>query len=331
MDSDIWVVVEHRDGHLRRMTLELMSEGRRLADKIKGRLLAVMLGEGIACHAKTLGYHGADRVILLQDRRFASYEGSAYAQALSILLSSSPPAILLMGATSQGRDLAPRLAARIGLGLASECTSFSLEGNAELTAIRPIYAGKALASVTWEGKKPWMATLRPNVASLLEPDLSRSAEVEDHRLDLSPEAWRTRIVEVVKDAVASLDLTEAEIIVSGGRGMKGPENFSLLEDLAKVLRGAVGASRAAVDAGWRGHQGQVGQTGKVVSPKLYIACGISGSIQHLAGISSAKFIVAINKDPEAPIFKVADYGIVDDLFTMVPLLTQEFRRMLGGP
>jgi electron transfer flavoprotein alpha subunit len=234
-----------------------------------------------------------------------------------------------MGATSQGKDLASRVAARLGLGLASECTSFSWEGEGELTAIRPVYAGKALATVKWEGKRPWVATLRPNVVPLLEPDLSRSAEVEEASPDWDEDVRKTRILEVVKDSGSTLDLSEAEIIVAGGRGMKGPENFTLLEDLARALGGAVGASRAAVDAGWRGHQSQVGQTGKVVSPKLYVACGISGSIQHLAGMSSSKYIVAINKDPEAPIFKVADYGIVDDLFAVVPLLTQEFRRLLG--
>ena len=328
MGSDIGIVGEQREGHLRRITLELLSEGRRLADLTQGKLWAVMLGEGLSCHTETLTHFGADRVILLSDPRFSSYEGGAYARALSMLLSSNPPAILLMGATSLGKDLAPRLAARMGLGLASDCISFALGKGAELTAIRPIYAGKALATVKWEGRKPWVATLRPNVTSLPEPDLSRSAEVEEPKLDLGPEAWKSRVLEVVRDATATLDLTEAEIIVSGGRGMKGPENFTLLEDLARVLNGAVGASRAAVDAGWRGHQSQVGQTGKVVSPKLYIACGISGSVQHLAGISSAKFIVAINKDSEAPIFKVADYGIVDDLFTTIPLLTQEFKRLL---
>jgi len=289
-----------------------------------------MLGEDLHCHAQTLAHYGADRVILLHDARFSSYEGGAYAQALFSLFFSDPPAIILMGATSQGKDLAPRLAARMGLALASDCTSFSLEEGGRLAAIRPVYAGKALATVKWEGNRPWVATLRPNIVPLLEPDLARSAEVEERKMDLEPGAWKTRILEVMKDAGSIMDLTEAEIIVSGGRGMKGPENFVLLEELAKVLGGAVGASRAAVDAGWRGHQSQVGQTGKVVSPKLYIACGISGSVQHLAGISSAKFIVAINKDSEAPLFKVADYGIVGDLFVVVPLLTQEFRRLLGA-
>jgi len=326
---DIWVVGEHRQGHLRRITLELISEGRRLADKVQGRLSAVLLGEEVACHADMLAQYGADRVILLQDRHLALFEGGASAQALRQVIAVAPPDILLLGATSQGKDLAPRIAARMGLALASDCTSFSLTGEGEFSAVRPVYAGKALATVKWEGKKPWIATLRPNVVPLLEPDLSRSAEVDSPRIELEPGAWKTRVLEVVRDATAALDVTEAEIIVSGGRGMKGPENFSLLERLAEVLGGAVGASRAAVDAGWRGHQSQVGQTGKVVSPKLYFACGISGSIQHLAGISSAKYIVAINKDPEAPIFKVADYGIVDDLFTVLPLLTEEFRRLLG--
>jgi electron transfer flavoprotein alpha subunit len=296
---------------------------------MKGRVSAIALGEGLACHAETLAHYGADRVILLQNSGFASYEGAAYAKALSDLIFSSPPAILLMGATSQGKDFAPRLAARMGLDLASDCISLTWEADGVLRGVRPIYAGKVLATVRWEGQKPWLATLRPNVFPLREPDLSRSPQLEGFSVGLDPGARRTQTVEIVREIAGSVDLSEAEIIIAGGRGMKGPENFVLLEDLAKAMGGAVGASRAAVDAGWRGHQSQVGQTGKVVSPKLYIACGISGSVQHLAGISSAKYIVAINKDPEAPIFKVADYGIVDDLFAVVPLLTEEFKRLLG--
>jgi len=329
MNAEIWVVGEHREGHLRRISLELVSEGRRMADRAQGRLTAVLMGEALQCHAQTLAHYGADRVILLHNARFSSYEGGAYAQALSSLIHSNPPSIILMGATSQGKDLAPRLAARMDLSLASDCTSFSLDGEGRMVAVRPVYGGKALATVEWQGNRPWVATLRPNIVPLLEPDLGRSPEVEEPKVDLDPSAWKTRIAEVIKETGATLDLTEAEIIVSGGRGMKGPESFVLLEHLAKVLGGAVGASRAAVDAGWRSHQSQVGQTGKVVSPRLYIACGISGSVQHLAGISSAKFIVAINKDAEAPIFKVADYGIVGDLFVVLPLLTQELKRLLG--
>lgn len=330
MDSEIWVVIEEKEGHLRRVALELLSEGRRLADRIQGKVVAVMLGESIACHTETLAHYGADRVILIQDGRFSAYEGGAYTRVLSSLLSTTSPGILLLGATSQGRDLSSRLSARMGLSLASDCTSLSLSGGGELSGVRPIYGGRAIATVRWEGRRPWIATLRPNVFPLQEPDLSRLPVVEEFKLDLDPSVWKTRILEVAKDTGGYLDLTEAEIIVAGGRGMRGPEHFGLLDELARVLGGAVGASRAAVDAGWRGHQSQVGQTGKVVSPKLYIACGISGSVQHLAGMASAKYIVAINKDPEAPIFKAADYGIVEDLFTVVPLLTQEFKRLLGS-
>ncbi len=330
MNSEIWVVVEHRDGHLRRIALELVSEARRLADGMKGRVSAIALGADLACHAETLAHYGADRVTLLQNSGFASYEGESYAKALSDLISSNPPAILLMGATSQGKDLAPRLAARMGLDLASDCISLTWEANGELRGVRPIYAGKVLATVRWEGQEPWLATLRPSVFPLRQPDLSRSPQLEGFPIGLDPGIRRTQTVEIVREIAGGVDLGEAEIIIAGGRGMKGPENFVLLEDLAKAMGGAVGASRAAVDAGWRGHQSQVGQTGKVVSPKLYIACGISGSVQHLAGIFSAKYIVAINKDPEAPIFKVADYGIVDDLFTVVPLLTEEFTKLLGS-
>ena len=227
---------------------------------------------------------------------------------------------------SREKDLSGRLAARLGAGMAQDCIEFSIE-DSNLVAKRPIYAGKAYATVTFKGS-PQIATARPNVFELNEPDESRSAEVIDAEFSLDDSQLKTRVAEFIQEAGGKVDLTEAEKIVSGGRGMKGPENYKILEELADLIDATVGASRSAVDSGWRPHSDQVGQTGKVVSPNLYIACGISGAIQHLAGMSTSKYIVAINKDPDAPIFQKADYGVVGDLFDVVPALTEEIKKIL---
>jgi electron transfer flavoprotein alpha subunit len=246
---------------------------------------------------------------------------------ISELVKANDPAILLLGASAQGKDLSARLSARLGVGMAQDCTEFSIDGG-NLTATRPIYAGKAYAKVSYNDSFPQMATARPNVMALNEPDGSRTAEVIDAPFTLDDGAIKAKTVDVVKDESGKIDLTEADKIVSGGRGMKGPEGYGILEELANVIGATVGASRSAVDAGWRPHSDQVGQTGKVVSPNLYIACGISGAIQHLAGMATSKVIVAINKDPDAPIFQKADYGIVDDLFKVVPVLTEEIKKIM---
>ncbi|MBI5166556.1 MAG: electron transfer flavoprotein subunit alpha/FixB family protein [candidate division NC10 bacterium] len=327
MAGGVWVFAEHRDGSLRKVTLEAMSAGKGLAGLLGEELAAVLMGEGVAPLADTLAHHGAQKVFLAQDSSLAKYTTNAYATVLSQLVLQNQPSILLFGATAQGRDLAPRVAMRLEAPLASDCTALSLDEKGRLVATRPIYAGKVIATVLAEGSSQ-MATLRPNMVPISEPDSLRKAEVVKVSAGPSPEGIRTRILEVVQEVAGAVDLAEADIIVSGGRGIKGPENFAIIRELASVLRAAVGASRAAVDAGWIPHQHQVGQTGKVVSPKLYIACGISGAIQHLAGMRSSKCIVAINKDPEAPIFKVADYGIVGDFFQVVPLLTEEFKKLL---
>lgn len=328
MAGGVWVFAEHKDGNLRKVTLEAMSVGRQLAEGLGEELSGVLVGDGVGALVDSLAHYGACKVFLIQDPSLATYTTDAYTHVLSRLLIDARPSILIFPATSQGRDLAPRVAMRLEAPLASDCTALSLDERGHLVATRPIYAGKVIATVLAEGK-PQMATLRPNMVPISEPDPTRKAEVLKVSPGLSPEGTRTKILEVVQEVAGAVDLSEAEVIISGGRGMKGPENFALLWELANVLRGAVGASRAAVDAGWIPHQHQVGQTGKVVSPKLYIACGISGAIQHLAGMRSSKCIVAINKDPEAPIFKIADYGIVGDLLQVVPLLTEEFKKLLA--
>jgi electron transfer flavoprotein alpha subunit len=327
MAQGVWTIAEQRDGDIRKVTYEIVSEGRRLADALGQELTVVLLGSNIKDKAAELGHYGADKVLVAEDARLESYTAGAYVSVISELAKSHEPALLLMGASTQGKDLSARLSGRLGVGMAQDCTAFSIEGG-NLVATRPIYAGKAYARVTFENSWPQMATARPNVMSINGPDASKSAEVIDASFSLDDSAIKTKIVDVVKDKSGKVDLTEADKIVSGGRGMKGPENYKILEDLADLIGATVGASRSAVDAGWRPHSDQVGQTGKVVSPNLYIACGISGAIQHLAGMSTSKVIVAINKDPDAPIFQKADYGVVGDLFDVVPALTEEVKKYL---
>jgi electron transfer flavoprotein alpha subunit len=326
MSQGILIVAEQRDGELRKISYELTSQGRRLADTMGEPLTALLLGSNIKEKAQELGKYGADKVLVADDDRLANYTTDAYVSVIAQLAETLEPAIILLGASVQGKDLSGRLAARLGVGVAQDCVALSIE-NGNLVAKRPIYAGKAYATLTFKDSVPQIATARPNVFELNEPDESRSVEVADAEFSLDDSQLRTKIIEFQQEAGGKIDLTEAERIVSGGRGMKGPEHFNLLEALADLIDATVGASRSAVDAGWRPHSDQVGQTGKVVSPNLYIACGISGAIQHLAGMSTSKLIVAINKDPEAPIFLKADYGVVGDLFEVVPALTEEIRKL----
>jgi len=327
MAQGVMIISEQRDGEVRKISYELVSEGRRLADSLGQNLTAVLLGSSIKDKASTLGNYGADKVFVAEDPGLEAYTTDAYVSVIEKIVKAEDPAILLLGASSQGKDLAARLSARLGVGMAQDCTVFALE-DGNLTAVRPVYAGKAYAKIAFNESTPQMATARPNVMSVSEPDESRSADIEEISVNLDDASLKTKVVETLKDESGKVDLTEADKIVSGGRGMKGPEHYDILEDLANLIGATVGASRSAVDAGWRPHSDQVGQTGKVVSPTLYMACGISGAIQHLAGMSTSKFVVAINKDPDAPIFQKADYGIVDDLFKVVPALTEELKKIL---
>lgn len=327
MAQGVMTIAEQRDGEIRKVSYELVSEGRRLADSLGQDVTTILLGSGIKDKAPTFGHYGADKVLVADDPRLGTYTTDAYVSVIGELVKANDPAILILGGSVQGRDLSARLAARLGVGMAQDCTVFSIE-DGNLVATRPIYAGKAYAKMTFSDSWPQMATARPNVMTLNEPDESKSAEVIDATFSLDDSSLKTKVVDTMKDESGKVDLTEADIIVSGGRGMKGPENYNILEELADVIGATVGASRSAVDAGWRPHADQVGQTGKVVSPNLYIACGISGAIQHLAGMSTSKVIVAINKDPDAPIFQKADYGVVDDLFKVVPPLTEEIKKIL---
>jgi electron transfer flavoprotein alpha subunit len=314
----ILTFAEAKDGKLRRASLETLSEARRLAGSLGGASVAsILIGPGSSSLAGELAAYGADRVVVFEDAALGSYATEAWARAVAQVASETKPSAILFPFTATGKDLAPRVAAKLDAGLASDCVRLEVK-NGRLVARRPIYAGKAYASVEWQGE-PQLASLRPNVFPLGEKDAARKAEVVKGQVDATS---RAKVVSAAAASQGKVQLTEAQIIVSGGRGLKGPENFHLVEELADALGAAVGASRAVVDAGWVDHQMQVGQTGKTVSPTLYVACGISGAIQHLAGMSTSKYIVAVNKDPDAPIFKVANYGILGDVFEVLPKLTE---------
>jgi electron transfer flavoprotein alpha subunit len=328
MAKGIWVFAELRDGKIKNVTFELLSAGRKIATETGEELAAVLFGKNVAELTDVLGEYGADKIYLADDGKLAQYTTDAYSKVLADLIGENEPSVLIMGCTVQGRDLAARVAQKASTGLMSDCTGIELV-NGALSFVRPIYAGKAFVRAACHEARPVMATFRPNVLTADCPQAGRRAEVINAAVNLGEADLRQVIKDVVMQISTRPELTEASVIVSGGRGMKGPENFTLLEGLADTLGAAVGASRAAVDAGWVGHSFQVGQTGKTVSPTLYIACGISGAIQHLAGMSSSKCIVAVNKDPEANIFKVADYGIVGDIFEVVPILTEECKKLLA--
>jgi len=323
--KDIWVYLETKDGTLKNVGLELLSPGRMLADATGEKLVGVLIGEGVSALAQDVIAHGADSVIVVDAPEFAWWETERYTTALEELVQKYAPSALLIGATNHGRDIGPRLSCRLRTGLTADCTSVSLDeesGNVAWT--RPAFGGNLMATILCPDTRPQIGTVRPGVYKKPDADSARRGQVLQEIL--TPAKPKTHLLEIVKkDQSEIVDLENAEIIVSGGYGLKAPENFSYIRDLAAELGGQVGSSRAAVDAGWISHDHQVGQTGKTVSPKIYIACGISGAIQHLAGMSGSDTIIAINKDPDAPIFGVADYGIVGDLFQVIPALIQEIR------
>jgi len=325
MAKGVMIVAEQRDGALRKISLELAATARKLADQSGSEVSAILLGSGIEGLAAQLGKYGVDKVFVGDSPAMEPYITEAHAAVVAKIVKENDPAILLLGASVQGKDLSSRVAAKLATGLATDCTDVKI-ADGKLLAVRPMYAGKCFGEIV-TSSNPAMASLRPNVFPAVENAKAGTVVKVDAAVDAA--SIKSKVLEVQKDTSGKVDLTEANCIVSGGRGMKGPEGFPILEELAEVLKGTVGASRAAVDAGWRLQKDQVGQTGKVVSPNLYIACGISGAIQHLAGMSSSKCIVAINKDAEAPIFTKADYGVVDDLFKVVPELTAVCKKMLA--
>jgi electron transfer flavoprotein alpha subunit len=321
MARKVLVLGEVREGALRNISFEALSAGKTIAEG--GEVVGVIIGDSIKNLGEQLIHYGADRVVVVENEQLKQYTPDGYAQAFLAVVESEKPDGIVFGHTALGKDLSPKIASKLNTGLISDATAVEIAGG-NIVFTRPIYSGKAFEKkIVTDGIV--FATVRPNNIIPLEKDESRTGEVTSVQADIKD--IRTVVKEVVRKASEGVDLTEAKVIVSGGRGVKSAEGFKVLKELADVLGGAVGASRGACDAGYCDYSMQIGQTGKVVTPDLYIACGISGAIQHLAGMSNSKVIVAINKDPEANIFSVADYGIVGDLFQVVPILTEEFKKL----
>ncbi len=326
----VWVFAEQRMGQVVSVVYELLGEGRKLADKLGQPLAAVLLGNNMQEQAAELIYYGADEVYLVDDPILENFHDDSYAQVMTDLINEHKPNIVLTGATAVGRSFIPKVAVQVKTGLTADCTQLEIDPETGLLhQTRPAFGGNIMATILCPHNRPQMATVRHKVMKRAAYDKGRKGEVIAKKIDAGQLTLRTKLVKFVEEITDTVNLTEADIIVSGGRGLEKAENFQLIEDLAKALGGAVGASRAAVDAEWIPYSHQVGQTGKTVCPKLYIACGISGAIQHLAGMQSSDVIVAINTDPDAPIFDVATYGIVGDLLEVVPALTQRFKEVLG--
>lgn len=328
MNKDLWVFIEtSEDGSAKKVGLELLNPGKDMAAKQGGQVVAVVIGYQTEEAVKAAAAHGAEKVIVVDGEEYKDYSTDAYAIAITTLVEKYGPTSMLIGATNNGRDLGPRLACRLKTGLTADCTNLDIDeetGNVAWT--RPAFGGNLMATIMCPENRPQMGTVRPGVFKM-RPATDNEAVIVKEDIHVPADQIRTQIVELIKDMGSeNVDLEGAEIIVSGGRGVKGPEGFAPIKALAEVLGGTVGASRAAVDSGWIAHAHQVGQTGKTVGPKIYIACGISGAIQHIAGMSSSDAIIAINKDPDAPIFGVADYGIVGDLFEVLPVLTEEIKK-----
>jgi electron transfer flavoprotein alpha subunit len=325
----VWVFIEQTEGEPARVSWELLGKGRELAEAIGSELIAVVLGENVEplCH-EAFAY-GADRAILVDAPVFRHYRTEAYLKALCQLIDSRKPEIVLMGATGLGRDLAGAVATVVGTGLTADCTGLAVDEKRNLMQTRPAFGGNIMATIMCDKFRPQMATVRPHVMPLPEKRDGATGEIVRVSIRVEEKDILTKVLEVINDKKGKdhVDVAGAEFIVSGGRGLMGPDNFGLLKELADELGGVVGASRSAVDAGWMPHDRQVGQTGKTVRPKIYIACGISGAIQHLVGMQDSDLIIAINRDKEAPIFEVAHYGIVGDLFQVVPELTRGIREL----
>jgi electron transfer flavoprotein alpha subunit len=327
--KDVWVFIEHNRGKIANVSLELLGEGRTLADALGCRLSGMLLGEGVEECAQEAIKYGAENIYLTESPILKEYRTDAYTAGAVHLIEQYKPEIVIFGASTQGRDFAGTVATTLYAGLTADCTGLDIDPETKLLRqTRPAFGGNIMATILCQNHRPQMATVRPKVFAMPERDDSRTGEITREQLPIGEDKVRTKILEFLQVA-ETVNLVDAEVIVSGGRGVAGSENFPVIRELADVLGGAVGASRAAVDAGWIPYEHQVGQTGRTVRPKIYIACGISGSIQHQAGMKTSDIIVAINKDPEAPIFKIATYGIVADLFQAVPMLTKAFKDRLG--
>jgi len=326
--KDVWVWCETGEGRLRGVAFELITKARELADKLGENVVAVLIGHEVEGLADSLIHQGADKVLVVDDKIFEHYTTDAYNIAMTTLIAPRKPSIVLYGATGNGRDLAPRVAARMALGLTADCTGLDIDDERQLVQTRPAFGGNIMAEILCPYTRPQMATVRPDVFKPTELDTSRSGEIEKVEIKVAANQVRTRVMDRVKEVVEGMrSVEEADVIVCSGRGIKEPANLDLPKQLAELLDAAVGGSRPIVDAGWLPPTQQVGQSGRTVSPQLYFALGISGAIQHCAGMGSSEIIVAINKDPEAPIFEIADFGIVGDIFEIVPAIIEEIKRV----
>lgn len=328
INQGVWVCMEQNGGKVAGVSFEMLSEARKLANELSTQLCAVLMGNQIKDAAAEAFAYGADKVFVCDAKELENYNTENYCKVLEALVKEHQPEILLTAATTSGRDLSSRLASRFETGLAADCVALKVDEDKTFVATRPIYGGNLMADVVFPVKRPIMCSVRPNAMSKAEPDTGKSGEVVEVPFTTDAEL-RAQVRELIEKASGEISLTDAQIIVSGGRGLGNPEGFDLIREFASTLNAAVGASRAAVDAGWIPYEHQVGQTGKTVGPKLYIACGISGALQHLAGMKTSDVIVAINKDDEAPIFGVANYGIVGDLYKVIPIMMEEFKRVLA--
>lgn len=325
--NGVWVFAEQRGGELQKVSLEILGEGRKIADKLGVKLTALLLGDNVKALAEELGTHGADEVLVAESELLKNYTTDGYTKVICDLANERKPGILFIGATFVGRDLGPRVAARLSTGLTADCTILDVEvENGDLLATRPAFGGNLMATIACPDHRPQMATIRPGVFSKLEKAEAEFV-TEMVEVNLVDSDIRTKIIEIVKENKDVVDISEANIIVSGGRGVSSEENFKLLDELAEVLGGTVAGSRAAIDNGWIAKDYQVGQTGKTVRPNIYVACGISGAIQHVAGMQDADMIIAVNKDAGAPIMKIADYAIVGDIAKVLPELISQAKAM----
>ncbi|MDV9720807.1 electron transfer flavoprotein subunit alpha/FixB family protein [Clostridioides difficile] len=325
--NGVWVIGEQREGKINPVTIELIGEGRKLADQLGKEFAVVIAGYEVEKEVKELLHYSVDKVYYINDPLLKDFTTDGYAISIANLIERKKPEVVLVGATSIGRDIAPRIAGKVGTGLTADCTKLEIDStDNKLLQTRPAFGGNLMATIVCPKNRPQMSTVRPGVMAKAVRNESETGILEVVTPELTEKMIRTRLVEILPQEKKSVNLTDARIIVSGGRGLKKAEGFELIKELADKLGAEIGASRAAVDSGWIEHSHQVGQTGTTVRPELYIACGISGAIQHLAGMSDSKYIVAINKDAKAPIFSICDYGIVGDLYEIIPEMIESLNR-----
>lgn len=324
--KNVYVFIEQREGVIQNVALELLGKARELADALNEKVYAMLLGHNLSTQAQECIAYGADTVLRVDAPELATYTTEPYAQAIYQIITDNKPSIVLIGATTIGRDLGPRLSARVETGLTADCTGLEISEERDLLMTRPAFGGNLMATIICKEHRPQMSTVRPGVMRMGQRDTERKGIIEDVKINFNPSKFRVRVIETIKETKNLIDITEANVLVSGGRGVGNAEGFEMLRQMAGTIGAEVSASRAMVDAGVLGHERQVGQTGKTVRPDLYFAMGISGAIQHLAGMEESDYIIAINKDKFAPIFNVADLGIVGDVRKIIPLLTERLKK-----